>query len=81
MRTESILVAGVAALIGFVRCDAGCAAARDFRLPDLRNLVSLSDPQVSPDGREIVVVVSTPDWGSDESRHEIDLIDVATGGR
>jgi dipeptidyl aminopeptidase/acylaminoacyl peptidase len=81
MRTETILVVGVAALIGFVRGGPGCAAERDFRLPDLRNLVSLSDPQVSPDGREIVVVVSTPDWGTDESRHEIDLIDVATGDR
>ncbi|MFZ1867406.1 MAG: S9 family peptidase [Steroidobacteraceae bacterium] len=81
MRTESILVVGVATLIGFSHCGTGGAAARDFGLTDVRNLVSLSDPQVSRDGREIAVVVSTQDWGSDESRHEIDLIDVATGAR
>jgi dipeptidyl aminopeptidase/acylaminoacyl peptidase len=80
-RTGSILVVGAAVLIGFGACGAACAAGGDFTLHDLRDIVSLSDPQVSPDGREIAVVVSTPDWDTDKTGHEIDLIDVASGAR
>src|SRR6185437_6913640 len=40
---------------------------------------SLSDPQISPDGTKIAVIVSTPDWKADKRRQEIDLVDVATG--
>ncbi|HVC30686.1 MAG TPA: hypothetical protein VND24_05825, partial [Steroidobacteraceae bacterium] len=79
-RTGGFLCAATAALIAAAACGVS-AVARDFRLSDLRRLVSLSDPQVSPDGREVAVLVSTPDWKSDKTRHEIDLIDVATGAR
>jgi dipeptidyl aminopeptidase/acylaminoacyl peptidase len=81
MRTGSFLGMGVAALIGFCACSAAGAAGPDFTLPDLRHIVSLSDPQVSPDGREVAVVVTTPDWKTDKSAHEIDLIDIASGAR
>lgn len=81
MRTGSFFAAGAAALIGFVGCRTALAAGRDFKLSDVRNLVSLSDPQVSPDGREIAVVISTPDWNTDKATHEIELVDVATGAR
>ncbi|HEV2269356.1 MAG TPA: S9 family peptidase [Steroidobacteraceae bacterium] len=79
MRTGSFFAVAGAALVGFMGCGTACAAGRAFTLPDLRNLVSLSDPQVSPDGREIAVVVATQDWKTDKARHEIDLVDVATG--
>jgi len=81
MGTGSFLALGTAALIGLAGCSTAGAAEHDFKLADLRNLVSLSDPQVSPDGREIAVVVSTPDWKTDKSKHEIDLVDIATGAR
>ena len=81
VKAGSFFAAGAAAFIGFVGCRTACAAGRDFTLSDLRNLVSLSDPQVSPDGRRIVVVVSTPDWKTDKAAHEIDLVDVGTGAR
>lgn len=79
MRVGSVLAAGAAALV----CLLGSARAanRDIQLSDLRNLISLSDPQISPDGREIAVVVATQSWNSDKTVHEIDLIDVATGAR
>jgi dipeptidyl aminopeptidase/acylaminoacyl peptidase len=54
---------------------------RSFQLDDLRRLVSLSDARISPDGRQVAVIVSTPDWKSDEKRQEIDLVDAATGAR
>lgn len=79
MKTGSFFAVGAAALVGFIGCGTACAAQRAFTFPDLRNLVSLSDPQVSPDGREVVVVVTTQEWHTDKAKHEIDLIDVATG--
>ena len=81
MRTGSFIAAGAAVLLGFIACGSARAAGRDFKLSDLRSLIGLSDPQVSPDGREIAVTVSTPDWKTDKASHEIDLIDVATGAR
>ena len=81
MRTGNFFAVGAAALMGFMGCGTACAAERAFTLTDLRNLVSLSDPQVSPDGREIAVVVSASDWHTDKAKHEIDLIDVASGAR
>ncbi|WP_426700587.1 S9 family peptidase [Rhodanobacter sp. Col0626] len=57
------------------------AAAPVFQLSDLQKLVSLHDPQISPDGKEIAVIVSTPDWKADKARTEIDLVDAAHGTR
>jgi dipeptidyl aminopeptidase/acylaminoacyl peptidase len=66
----------------FLACPAGKAATKPvFQLEDLRRIVSLGDPQISPDGKEIAVVVSTPDWKTDKTRKEIDLVDVANGAR
>ncbi len=56
-------------------------ASKVFRLSDLQKIVSLSDPQISPDGKEIAVVVSTPDWKTDTATRRIDLVDVASGAR
>ena len=56
-------------------------ASPAFRLSDLRKIVSLSDPQISPDGKEIAVIVSTPDWKTDAAAHRIDLVDVASAAR
>ena len=56
-------------------------AASPFQLSDVRKLASLSEPQVSPDGKRIAVIVSTPDWEADERQEDINLVDVATGSR
>ncbi|HEX5314634.1 MAG TPA: S9 family peptidase [Gammaproteobacteria bacterium] len=57
------------------------AAAKTFQLSDLQRIVSLSEAQISPDGREIAIVVDTRDWKTDEPKEEIDLVNVATGTR
>ena len=54
-------------------------APKPFQLEDLRRGVSLSDPQISPDGKSIAVLVSRPNWDDDKNDREIDLVDVATG--
>ncbi|HKI43699.1 MAG TPA: S9 family peptidase [Balneolales bacterium] len=50
-----------------------------FQLKDLRKLVNLSSPRISPDGTQIAVIVSRPDWKEDKSKQEIDLVNVADG--
>ncbi len=47
---------------------------RTFHLKDLRSLVRLSSPRISPDGNHIAVIVSRPDWKKDKSTQEIDLV-------
>jgi dipeptidyl aminopeptidase/acylaminoacyl peptidase len=56
-------------------------SAPAFQLSDLQKIVTLNDPQISPDGKRIAVVVSTPDFKTNESQQEIDLVDVASGTR
>ena len=55
------------------------AQSRPFALADMASIVGLSDPQISPDGRHVAVVVSHPDVKTDKPKVEIDVIDVATG--
>ncbi len=50
-----------------------------FQLEDLRRLVRVGSPEISPDGRSIAVVVSHQDWKADKSRNELELVDVASG--
>jgi dipeptidyl aminopeptidase/acylaminoacyl peptidase len=52
-----------------------------FQLSDLQKIVALHDPQISPDGKQIAVIVSTPNWTTDKAGIEIDLVDVAHGTR
>ncbi|HEX6550407.1 MAG TPA: S9 family peptidase [Gammaproteobacteria bacterium] len=54
-------------------------AASGFQLDDLQKLVSIDDPQLAPDGRQLAVIVSRPDWKNDKSKSEIDLVDVTSG--
>ncbi len=60
---------------------AGEAAARTFQLSDLQKIVTLGDPQISPDGKAIAVVVSTPDWKTDKPKVELDLVNATHGQR
>ena len=50
-----------------------------FKLEDLRRLARLSDPQISPDGTRIAVIVSRPNWETDKSDQELDLVDARSG--
>jgi dipeptidyl aminopeptidase/acylaminoacyl peptidase len=50
-----------------------------FKLEDLRKIVGLSDPQISPDGSQIAVLVSRSDWKKNKSKQEINLVNVKDG--
>ena len=52
--------------------------ARAFDFSDARKLVSMSEPQISPDGRRVVVIRGVPDFGDDRVDRQLVLIDVAT---
>ena len=55
------------------------ASAKLFDESALRSLVGLADPQISPDGKQIAVIVSRADFNKDEYRDDILLVDVKTG--
>jgi dipeptidyl aminopeptidase/acylaminoacyl peptidase len=54
---------------------------RPIELNDYAKIVSVSDPQISPDGKTIVFVVARPNLDQDRSDRELILIDIATGAQ
>ncbi|HKQ97059.1 MAG TPA: S9 family peptidase [Candidatus Polarisedimenticolia bacterium] len=72
-------VTALAALPGFA-ADAA-AQARRISLDDLGAIVRLSDPQISPDGRSIVILVARANYDDNRYDSELVLVDVATGSQ
>ena len=59
---------------------AGSAAAQKrFELADIAKTVGVGDPQLSPDGKSILVVVSRANFTTNRNDAEVVLVDVATG--
>src|SRR5712664_3131825 len=57
------------------------AQTRHIELNDYAKITSVSDPQISPDGKTIVLVLSRPNLDQDRSDRELVLIDIATGAQ
>jgi len=57
------------------------AQTRHIELNDFAKITSVSDPQISPDGKTIVFVVSRPNLEQDRSDRELVLIDIGTGAQ
>src|SRR5690242_1258608 len=57
------------------------AQSRHIELNDMARIVSVADPQISPDGKTIVVVVSRINLDQDRSDRELVQVDVATGAQ
>jgi len=72
------VAAAVAAFATAANADAA-AAAQPFALADLANVVKIATPQISPDGRRAVALISRIDSEHNRENDEIDLIDLATG--
>lgn len=72
-----IVIAGVAA--GFFFSVADASAARTLALADLRNEVTLADPQISPDGSRVALLVGHNDFDHDTLPVHIVMVDVASG--
>jgi len=54
-------------------------AQKKFELGDMDKLYTLTDPQISPDGKFILIVVSKPDTTTNKNKSFIYKVDIATG--
>jgi dipeptidyl aminopeptidase/acylaminoacyl peptidase len=52
---------------------------RKFELNDLQKLYTLTDPQISPDGRSVLIVASKPDTVINKNKSFIYKVDASTG--
>jgi dipeptidyl aminopeptidase/acylaminoacyl peptidase len=64
--------------LGFFGAASVPAQSRKIELSDLAKIASVSDPQISPDGKSIVFVVSRPNLEEDRSDRQLVLMDIAT---
>jgi dipeptidyl aminopeptidase/acylaminoacyl peptidase len=55
------------------------AAGRPITITDLLAMHRISEPQISPDGKQVLYTVSTPDLKANRSAHDIWIVSVATG--
>jgi dipeptidyl aminopeptidase/acylaminoacyl peptidase len=60
---------------------ASAGYAEKLQFADRTRMVNVSDPQLSPDGRSAVVLVSRPNVKDNRSDAELVLVDVATGAQ
>jgi dipeptidyl aminopeptidase/acylaminoacyl peptidase len=67
--------------IGIVTLSNNIFAQKKFELSDVGKLTTMSDPQISPDGKSIVLVISKPDYSQNRYNSELVLIDIATAKR
>jgi dipeptidyl aminopeptidase/acylaminoacyl peptidase len=59
-----------------------CAAqARPFALDDLKRLVDIQEPQISPDGSAVSVVVIRPNFTTDSYDTTLELVNIAARSR
>ncbi|MGH8225915.1 MAG: S9 family peptidase [Gammaproteobacteria bacterium] len=73
------LVLALCCAPALAQAPAAATSSQVFQLSDLQKIVSLGDPQISPDGKWIAVLISTPDWKSDKPKEKIELVDVVNG--
>ena len=50
-----------------------------FDLAWVGKIVRVSDPQIAPDGKSLVTVVTKPDYANDLNLSELSLVDIASG--
>ena len=53
-------------------------AAATFQVADVGKIVKVSDPQISPDGKSIVIVVSRPNYQLDVNETQLVLVDIVS---
>lgn len=54
-------------------------AQQKFELADYAKLVHIRDPQLSPDGKQVVILVGRPDYGNNRLNTEMVLVDIISG--
>ena len=79
MHSRSSGLFGTFAVVAALCTALSPAGARTLQLQDIRQLVGLTDPQLSPDGKSIAVVDFRTDYAKDRYDSDLLLVDVATG--
>ncbi len=74
------LVSGLATCIAVPLAHAA-SAGKGFQLQDVRKISHISDPQISPNGKYIAIIASTPDWAKDTRPNRLVLVYAATGAQ
>jgi dipeptidyl aminopeptidase/acylaminoacyl peptidase len=82
-RSARYTLLGILAAVLFVFAASGRAEAqaRKIELGDFQKIVSVTDPEISPDGKSIVIVVSRVNWDQDRNDTQLVLVDIATGAQ
>jgi dipeptidyl aminopeptidase/acylaminoacyl peptidase len=75
------LRASVLLLLAPLASQPALAQTRHLELNDFAKITSVSDPQISPDGKTIVFVVSRPNLEQDRSDRQLVHIDITTGAQ
>ncbi len=57
------------------------AHARTMVVSDVRRIIGISSPRVSPDGKHIVCVLSKPQYDRNETETDVLVVDIATGAQ
>src|SRR6185437_17004323 len=70
-----------AALVLFFGAPATKAQGQRIQISDLHKIVRVTDPQISPDDKSIVVTVAHANMKEDRYDSELVLIDIATGAQ
>ncbi len=60
-------------------CCAGSSVAQKYSIGQLDKVVRVSNPQIAPDGKTIVVVVSRPNFADDRYDADLVQVEIATG--
>jgi dipeptidyl aminopeptidase/acylaminoacyl peptidase len=81
MTLRGALIAALTIALGLFGGASLSAQTRRIELNDYAKVTSVSDPQISPDGKTIVFVVSRPNLDQDRSERELVLIEIATGAQ
>ncbi|HEV7766239.1 MAG TPA: S9 family peptidase [Thermoanaerobaculia bacterium] len=69
------------AVVAAVICVSSVASAERLQYADRTRLVNLSDPQLSPDGRSVVVLVSRANLKDNRNDSELVLVDIGTAAQ
>jgi len=69
------------ALITLAASGKAKAQSRKIELGDLQRIVKISSPEISPDGKSIVIIVSRVNWDEDRYDSQLVLVDIATGSQ
>ena len=70
-----LVLTGILAVVGLAQ------QPRRMQLDDLGRIVRVSDPQIAPDGKSIVIVVSRANYDEDRYDTDLVLVDVASGNQ